>query len=156
MHRVSVLPWAVLLFGFPAAAQDVSEEPARPAIEKVVREYILQHPEVLLESVRLYQERQRAEQQERAKEAVLARSTELQQDPSSPVVGPADGFTVVEFFGYRWVYCKLSEPSVVKLLAEHPDVRFVFKEFPILGLESSLASQSRPRGRQAGRVFEVS
>ena len=43
-----------LLATWPAAAQEAVKEPARPAIEQIVREYILQHPEVLIESFRLY------------------------------------------------------------------------------------------------------
>ena len=141
--RARVLPLAVfLLAGLPAAAQEAVEGPARPAIEKIVRDYILQHPEVLMESVRLYQERERTAQKERTRESVSARLTDLQQDPSSPVAGTAGGVTVVEFFDYRCGYCKRAEGTIRKLLADHPDIQFVFKEFPILGPESSVAAKA--------------
>ena len=144
LHKILVLQLTVfsILATWPAAAQQAVEEPARPAIEQIVREYILQHPEVLMESVRLYQERERTAQKERSKEAVSARLGDLQHDPSSPAAGPADGVTVVEFFDYRCAYCKRAETTVLKLLAEHPDVRVIFKEFPFLGPESSLAAKA--------------
>jgi protein-disulfide isomerase len=143
-HKTLVVQLTVfsVLATWPAAAQQAVEAPARPAIEQIVREYILQHPEVLMESVRLYQERERTAQKERSKEAVSARLTDLQQDPSSPVAGTAGGVTVVEFFDYRCGYCKRAEGAVMKLLADHPDVRFVFKEFPILGPESLVAAKA--------------
>jgi len=145
MKEMLVLQLGVfsLLATLPAAAQEVAaEQPSRPAIEQIVREYILQHPEVLMESVRLYQERERTAQKERSKEAVSARLSDLQQDPSSPVTGTAAGVTVVEFFDYRCGYCKRAESTIMKLLADHPDIQFVFKEFPILGPESLVAAKA--------------
>ncbi|HEX4708826.1 DsbA family protein, partial [Phenylobacterium sp.] len=46
-----------------------------------------------------------------------------------------------EFFDYRCGYCKLAAPDVVKLINENPDVRFVFKEFPIFGAVSDTAAK---------------
>ena len=54
--------------------------------------------------------------------------------------GSDSGVTVVEFFDYRCGYCKRAESAVTKVLAAHPEVRFIFKEFPILGPESSLGA----------------
>lgn len=42
----------------------------------------------------------------RAKEAVTAKLTDLQQDPSSPAAGAAGGVTIVEFFDYHCGYCR--------------------------------------------------
>src|SRR5258708_19985513 len=100
MHEKFILRLTV--FGFitilPGAAQEPLLETSRPAIEQIVHQYILQHPEVLMESVRLYQERERAAQKERSKEAISARLKNVQQDPSSPVAAPAAQVPVVEFF----------------------------------------------------------
>ena len=139
-----------LLATLPAAAQGTVEEPARPAIEQIIREYILQHPEVLVESVRLYQEREQTAHKERSKEAVSARLTDLQHDPSSPAAGTAGGVTVVEFFDYRCGFCKRAEGAILKLLADHRDIQFVFKEFPILGPESSVAAKAALAAHKQG------
>jgi protein-disulfide isomerase len=48
---------------------------------------------------------------------------------------------VVEFFDYRCGYCKLAAPQVVSLIQQNPDVRFVFKEFPIFGEVSDTAAK---------------
>jgi protein-disulfide isomerase len=79
-------------------------------------------PEVVREPVRLSEERERAAQQERTKAVVLARRKDIQQDPSSPVVGKEGGVTVVEFFDYHCGYCKRTESAVRKLLTDHPDM----------------------------------
>ncbi len=57
------------------------------------------------------------------------------------MANPNGKITVVEFFDYRCGYCKASAPSVVKLVQDNPDVRFVFKEFPIFGGPSDLAAK---------------
>jgi protein-disulfide isomerase len=126
----------------PAATGRDEVEPARAAIEQIVREYILQHPEVLMQSARQYQDRLQAAQKERSRDAVAARLTELQKDPSSPAAGAAAGVTVVEFFDYRCGFCRKAESTIVKMMASHPDVQFVFKEFPILGPDSLLAAKA--------------
>jgi protein-disulfide isomerase len=138
----------VLIFTASAPAQESVSTQAPPldgsrqAIEQIIHQYLLQHPEVLRESARLGDERERAAQQERTKAAVLARLKDIQQDPSSPVAGKDGGVTVVEFFDYHCGYCKRTESAVRKVLADHPEVHFVFKEFPILGAESSLAAKA--------------
>lgn len=131
-----------LLAILPAATQQGTAAPARPAVEQIVREYILQHPEVIIESFRLYQARQQTAEKDLAKEELSASLTDLQQDPSSPATGKTGGVTIVEFFDYHCGYCRRDEDTISKLLANHPDIRFVFKEFPILGPESTLAAKA--------------
>ena len=142
-YKALILQIAVfsILGTLPVAAQD-EVTAARSAIEQIVREYILQHPEVLMESARLYQEREKTAQKERSKEAVSAKLADLQNDPSSPVAGASGGVTVVEFFDYRCGFCKKTEGVIEKLLADHPEIHFVFKEFPILGPESLVAAKA--------------
>ncbi len=139
---------ALGLLAITAAAQD------KPAIEAIVKQYILDHPEVLLESVRLHQDRERAAQRERTKQTVLARRNELEQDAASPVAGASGGLTIVEFFDYHCGFCKRAEPAVAKLLADHPEVRVVFKEFPILGPESVLGAKAGLAAARQGRYLQ--
>lgn len=145
--RAAVFPFLALL---PAAAQQSVEEPARPSIETIVREYILQHPEVIIESMQLYKAREQTSQNEQSQEALSTSLRDLQQDPSSPVTGMAGGVTIVEFFDYRCGYCKRAEGTIQKLMADHPDIRVAFKEFPILGPESTLAAKAGLAAHQQG------
>ena len=138
-----------LLATLPAACQE-THEPFRAEIEKIVREYILQHPEVIAQAANLYGEHERAAQKARTKAAITAKLTDLQQDSSSPVSGAAGTTTIVEFFDYHCGYCRRAEPTIEKLIVEHPDVKFVFKEFPILGAESLLGAKAALAAHKQG------
>ena len=133
--------------------------PTKPEIEQIVKDYILQHPEVLLESVRQYQERERAAQQQKAKDSVAARQSDLLRDPTSPAskpvaAKPGEQVTMVEFFDYRCGFCKKVNPTVMKLLADNPNLRLIFKEFPILGPESVTAAKAGLAAQRQGKYVQ--
>lgn len=137
-------------------AQQPASPPAKSEIEQIVKDYILKHPEVVLESVRAYQERERAAQQQKAKDALVARQPDLLRDPASPTTkpiadNPGDEVTIVEFFDYRCGFCKKVNPTIMKFVADHPNVRLVFKEFPILGPESVVASKAALAAERQGK-----
>src|SRR5690349_3340447 len=96
-----------------------------------VRAYLLQHPEVIREAVNKLAENDRIAAAKAASESMNKYRAQLERDPRDFVANPDGKITVVEFFDYRCGYCKLAAPEVVKLIQENPDVRFVFKEFPI-------------------------
>jgi protein-disulfide isomerase len=138
--------------GPPAVAQDSATPPlSREAVEAIVREYLLKNPELIMESVRAYQQRQQAQERERVAGVLAARRAELFQDPDAPVAGhPAGDVTVVEFFDYRCGYCKSVAPAVRQLLEQDPNVRLVYKEFPILGPDSVVAARAALAARAQG------
>ena len=105
-----------------------------------VRTYLLEHPEVIEEAVQKLQENKQAAAAEAAKASLGKYRAQLERDPRDFVANPDGKITVVEFFDYRCGYCKASAPEVLKLIRENPDVRFVFKEFPIFGGESNIAA----------------
>lgn len=124
------------------AASALSEGEAK-AVEALVRQYILDHPEVIIESMQNYQIRQQLAEQEAATAALAANRDEIKNDASAPVAGnPRGDVTVVEFFDYRCAYCKRVLPSVRELLESDKNIRYVFKELPILGPDSVTASRA--------------
>ncbi len=132
---------------FVAAAPVQSADQFSPdqvkAIEKLVRDYIMSHPEIVTEAL---QEAERREEERRVAHtrAVLkAQNKQLRHDPNSYVAGNPDGdVTIVEFFDYRCTYCKQVMPELLKAMKADNGVRIVFKELPILGPDSLLASQA--------------
>ncbi len=106
-----------------------------------VRAYLLEHPEVIEEAVTKLRQNQMLEQAKANSGEVARYRRQLEADPRDLVINPNGKFTIVEFFDYRCGYCKLVAPEVVKLIAENPDVRFVFKEFPIFGEVSDTAAR---------------
>ncbi|HPA38569.1 MAG TPA: DsbA family protein [Phenylobacterium sp.] len=122
------------------------------AFGQKVRAYLLEHPEVIEEAVTALQAKKQAQAQTAAK-AQLARYREaLERDPRDFVANPNGKHTVVEFFDYRCGYCKSSAPEILALIKQNPDIRFVFKEFPIFGDESDEAAKVAltPEGKAKG------
>ncbi|ORM59729.1 disulfide bond formation protein DsbA [Pantoea rodasii] len=99
---------------------------------EVVRDYLLNHPEVLIEAGQRLQAQQQKKQQDEMTEAVVQNQAALLNSPASPSYGPANAkVTVVEFFDYQCIYCAQLAPVLNKVIKANPDVRFVFKEWPI-------------------------
>lgn len=111
------------------------------AFGQKVRAYLLEHPEVIEEAVQELQEKKLAQAAELTKAGLVKHRAALEQDPRDLVANPNGSITVVEFFDYNCGYCKLAAPEVMKLIAENPDVRFVFKEFAFQTENSIIAGK---------------
>ena len=128
---------------FTACAQQSSKPMTKTEIEAIVKQYIMEHPEVLVDSVRQMQAREQAKQEQKNKDALSVKQKDIYEDPTSPAskTASAGQVTMVEFFDYRCGYCKKVYPTLQKLMAEN-DVRIVFKELPILGPDSVVATRA--------------
>jgi len=122
-------------------------EPLKPdqveQIERVIRDYLLRKPEVLLEAMKALEDRQRDMAADLARERIGQHAKALRHDPDSFVAGNPNGdVTVVEFFDYRCGYCKQAHPTVADVVKADGKIRLVLKEFPILGADSVFASRA--------------
>ncbi len=117
-----------------------------------VRAYLMEHPEVIREAVTKLAENDKAAAAKATTDAMNKYRAQLERDPRDFVANPNGKITVVEFFDYRCGYCKVAAPEVVKLIQENPDVRFVFKEFPIFGEVSDTTAKIAltPQGKTKG------
>lgn len=144
----------VILFGTTGATPQPPVP--REAIEQIIREYLIQNPEVIVEALQRAEQQRRETTRQQARDSVQARRPELLQDPGSPVGGnPTGDVTVVEFFDYRCPHCKRMAPVLKALLSLDPDVRIVYKELPILGDESLAAARGALAARAQGRYLEA-
>ncbi|WP_306118021.1 MULTISPECIES: DsbA family protein [unclassified Roseitalea] len=127
--------------GMAASAQDSGfSEAERAEIGEIVRQYLLANPEVMLDVQRALEDQQAAQELERRKQVIAAAGEELFRNPSDPVLGnPAGDVTVVEFFDYNCGFCRRAMADMDALIESDPGVRFVLKEFPILGQDSQAA-----------------
>ena len=129
------------------AADDLPVE----AIRRIVREYLIEHPEVLLEAEQALRAKRAEEEAARARAAIREHRDALFADPESPVAGNPEGaLALVEFFDYRCGYCRRVKPVLDTLLAENSDLRLIYKEFPILGPDSTLAARAALAARAQG------
>ena len=142
----------------------VAQEQSRPdgfapeqveGIEQIVRDYLLAHPEVLIQSLTEFQQRQKVAEKQRQQQTVLASRAALGQDPDSPVMGNPDGdVTIVEFFDYKCPYCKRVAGTVKDVVAADGKIRLVMKEFPILGPQSIKAARAALAVARQGKYEE--
>lgn len=143
--RVVCLVLAFSLSAMLPAAAGAAEFSAgqRQEIEQIVREYLKAHPEAIIEALESFKDQRQAEAEKAAQAAIISNRDALLKDPASPVAGNAKGdVTVVEFFDYRCGYCKKMLPTMQELLKKDGKLRWVFKEFPILGPDSQRAAQA--------------
>jgi protein-disulfide isomerase len=115
----------------PAAAISPSE---RPEIEKIIKEYLLENPEVLRDAMIELQRRQAAAEAKERAEAVQANKALIYDSPRGVVVGNRQGdVSIVEFFDYNCGYCKRALDDMMTMMQADPKLKFVLKEFPVLG-----------------------
>lgn len=111
------------------------------AFGQKVRAYLLENPEILIEVSQKLEEKRTAEAASLARAGYEKHKAALERDPRDLVANPGGAITVVEFYDYKCGYCKLVAPDIAALIRENPDVRFVFKEYPIFGGDSLVAAQ---------------
>ncbi len=129
----------------PAAAADPSVE----QIEKIVRDYLMREPEVVLQALQEVQRREAEATEARQRAAIAKNQNKLLEDPLTPIGGNPDGdVTLVEFFDYRCAYCRRVVSSVRELLDEDSGLRVVFKDMPVLGPDSVRAARAALASRK--------
>lgn len=118
----------------PAQVQD---------IQKIVHQYLIQHPDVLVEASQALQAQMQAKQVQAALSAVKQNASQIFNDPASPVAGNPNGtVTLVEFFDYQCGHCKEMNTIVQAILKKDSNLRLVLKELPIFGGNSQLAAKA--------------
>jgi protein-disulfide isomerase len=136
--------------GNVAVAADVSQQ----EFEGRVRSYLLEHPEVISEALGRLEAKQGEQDAAAAKAALKARAADLYQDPDSPIGGnPRGEVTLVEFFDYNCPYCKMMAPVMEQAEAANPQLRIVYKEFPILGADSVIAAKAALAADKQGKYL---
>jgi protein-disulfide isomerase len=149
------ISFAMLAFGYLAGTGNVpataapsvmlaeQSEPAdRGEIEAIVRDYLISNPDILIEVQAALETRQDEQRRVAQLDTIKNASDTIFNAQYDGVIGnPAGKVTVVEFFDYNCSFCKRALGDMEKLVSGNPDVRFVMKEFPILGPDSQKAHQ---------------
>jgi protein-disulfide isomerase len=138
---------ALLPAGPIVAAEFTADQ--RQAIEAIIKDYLKKNPEALIDALQAAEDKVKGEAHDKAAAALVARRHEVFDDPEAPIAGnPQGNASVVEFFDYRCPYCKQVEPSLDALLTADRQLRFVYKEFPVLGPESVSAAKAALASRK--------
>ncbi|MDQ2065380.1 DsbA family protein [Xinfangfangia sp. CPCC 101601] len=114
----------------------------RSAFREEVKAYLMEHPEVIVEAMTELQAREELASADRDVQMLAANQDAIFNSPGDWVGGNPDGdITVVEFMDYRCGYCRKAYQEVEDLVSADGNIRFVLKEFPILGEESLYSAQ---------------
>jgi protein-disulfide isomerase len=133
----------LVLFAAPVQAAEALTPAQEKAVEATIEKYLLAHPETIVKALQLMQERDKAQKEQKIIGYLGDNADMVRNDPNSFVAGNPNGdVTLVEFFDYRCGYCKKFHPVLAELLKTDKNLRVVYKEFPILGPDSQLASQA--------------
>lgn len=125
-------------------------------LHKIIKDYILANPSIINQALQISRLRQQTRSQKSAAELLQTRYEDLYNDEltlSNEVENP--DITVIEFFDYRCGFCKKAHPVVKALLAGDPKIKFIYKEFPILGPVSDTASRATIAARKQGKYLEL-
>jgi protein-disulfide isomerase len=125
----------------PARAQAFNAD-QRGEVERIVKEYLLSHPELLQDVMNELEKRQAVAETEKHRAAVKEYSAAIFSSPRQVNLGnPQGDVTVVEFFDYNCGYCKRAMTDMLDLMKNDGKLKFVLKEFPVLGEGSVQAAQ---------------
>lgn len=154
MNRTAILTGAgVIALGSALAVWAAPDDaPAPPASDvsqlddaafgERVRAYLLENPEVIFEAAAVMEQRQQEMQNANDGNLIENHADAIFDDGHSWVGGNLEGdVTIVEFTDYMCGYCRRAFPEVEELIASDGNIRFILKEFPILGEQSLVASR---------------
>ena len=128
----------------------------KAAIQAIIKEYLMNNPEVMLEVQTALEAKMEQIQAEKLKVALEANAAEIYRNADAPVAGnPSGDIPVVEFFDYNCGYCKRAFGDIAKLVEADPKVKLVLKELPILSKGSEEASRVALAARLQGKYWPV-
>ncbi len=149
------LPLMMAAIAFPGVAKAEMTAEQRKEVEEIVRQYVLEHGDLLIESVNKYQAKQEAEMnrlsETKAKEFVAT----LKDEKNLAIAGnPKGDVTVVEFFDYNCGYCKKAFDEILSLVNDDKNVKVVLYDMPILGPSSHEISKWALASKKQDKYFE--
>lgn len=126
----------------------------KEALGAVIKDYLMDNPQVIFDSIEAYREQEEQMEQAKAANAIKDNLAKL-TSADAPSIGPLDAdVTIVEFFDYNCGYCKRAVPDIRSIAKKDKNVRFVFKEMPILGPTSMTAAQWAMAAHKQDKYFE--
>lgn len=154
-RNISIMLAAAAVIATPVAAQ---QAPATdPAFEAKLRTVLSEKPEIVMEAINRFQQRQRDDQLSQQNSRVeTLRPALFAEKAIGPVIGnPAGKTTVIELLDYACPFCKRAHVVVDKLAAENKDLRFIILMRPVLGPDSEKMARFALAGDLQGKFQEV-
>jgi protein-disulfide isomerase len=138
-----------------AGASSAFTPAQRKELESIIKDVLLNNPEIMLEVQNALESKMDKIQAERMAVALKEHATELYRPAGSPIVGNLKGdVPVIEFFDYNCGYCKKAFTDLAKLMDKDKKVRVILKELPILAKGSEEASRVALAAKMQGKYWE--
>ena len=138
-----------------AAANEGLSAAQRKEVESIIKDYLINNPEVMLEVQNALESKMDKIQAERTASAIQQNASEIFRPAASPVVGNSKGdVTVIEFFDYNCPYCKKAFGQLAQLMEKDKQVKVILKEFPILSKGSEEAAKVALAMKLQGKYWE--
>src|SRR6202023_2537443 len=129
----AALALAFLALAFSPARAESFSSGQKAEIEAIIKDYLLQKPEILREAIGVLEVREKAAEAEAREKVVSDPSGVLFSAANQAVIGdPGGKITLIEFFDYNCGYCKRALSDLARLMKDNPDLRVVLRDFPIL------------------------
>lgn len=139
----------------PMVMADSFTPDQKKEMEKIIHDYLVSNPEVLIEASQSLQQKQQQSMQEQAKSAISENASLLFNEKLAVAGNPKGNVTLVEFFDYQCIHCKKMQPIVSSLVKKDSNLRVIYKELPIFGKTSELASQVALAAAMQGKYQEI-
>ncbi len=143
----------------PSTMSNTMNPAQEKQVEAAVHDFIIKNPEVVIQSLQGYQQKQIADQTkkfEKIQQNAPQYANQLFHGAADPVGGNPNGaVTLVEFFDYQCPHCIDMTATIESLLKTHPNLKVVLKEFPIRGAMSELATRAALAAQKQGKYFEL-
>ena len=161
LRSVAVLV-ALLLASAPALSQQTGPSSESPvlsdaqatAIERLIHDYIVKHPDVLLEAQAALEARTETQRVDIIRKHLAANRDAIYRDPNLPFAGnPHGDVTIVEFMDYNCPYCKRASADIAKLIASDANVKVVFQEFANLSADSEAVARIAIAANRQGKYY---
>ncbi len=125
-------------------------------IQTIVHNYLIQNPQILIQVSQALQTQQIQKAQQAAITGTKQNTDKIFNDPNSPVIGnPKSNIVVVEFFDYQCPHCRDIAPVMQNILKNNPNIKIIYKEFPIFGANSQYAASAALAANQQGKYDAV-
>ncbi len=155
-HILAITVLAAALTAPLAYAEAPTFTPAqKKEIENIIYNYVAKdHSEILIEASQNLQTQQQAKIQKEAKSAIAENGSALVSGTLTIAGNPTGDVTLVEFFDYLCGHCIKMKPVINELIKNNPNLRVVFKEFPIFGKESEQAARGAIVAAMQGKYMK--
>ena len=150
-----VLPLMMAAIALPTVARAEMTAEQKKEVEALVHQYVLEHGELLIESVNKYQAKQEEETNKQAGVKAKELLESLKTEKNAAIAGnPQGAITMVEFFDFNCGYCKKAFEEIQKVIKEEKDVKVVLYDMPILGPDSLESSKWALAAKKQNKYFE--